>query len=62
MKQEIMMWAVVNNVRQEVCLTDRGEPSIHRVRQQARWWLERNRGRGNTAARVRRVKVTIEGA
>jgi hypothetical protein len=61
MKQEIMMWAVINNVTQEV-VARCGDPSIHNTRDDARWFCNEEKLLGNTAARVRRVKVTIEEA
>ena len=62
MKQEIMMWAVINNVTQEVATVGKNELSIHHTRRAARHWLCFAQDRDNTAARVRRVKVTIEEA
>ena len=63
MKQEIMMWAVINNVTQEVFPTNsEGELCMFNSRRFTRKWAVFLKSEGNTAARVRRVKVTIEEA
>ena len=62
MKQEIMMWAVINNVTQEVASDSWGAPSLFDNRRYARIDCASEKETGNTAARVRRVKVTIEEA
>jgi hypothetical protein len=62
MKQEIMMWAVINNVTQEVVISKNDRPHIYSTRGDARFFCGHEKHYGNTAARVRRVKVTIEEA
>lgn len=61
MKQEIIMWAVINNVTQEVVKSS-GDPLLRIRRSDARFFCGHEKYKGNTAARVRRVKVTVEDA
>lgn len=62
MKQEIMMWAVINSVTQEVVKSSADKPLLHIRRSDARFFCGHEKYKGNTAARVRRVKVTVEDA
>lgn len=62
MKQEIMMWAVINNVTQEVAIYAHDKLSLHQRREDARFHCGHEKYHGNTAARVRKVKVTVEDA
>jgi hypothetical protein len=62
MKQELIMWAVINNVTQKV-LVDAGYPILYPTRDEARNRVKTEKYYfGNTNARVRKVKVTIEEA
>jgi hypothetical protein len=60
MKQEIMMWAVINKVTQKLTTINYMEPSLHMTRSDARDWMAYQKASGHPAARVRRVKVTVE--
>ena len=61
MKQEIMMWAVIDSVAQKVLKRPSGGMAVHARRDDARFLCGYEKRRGNTAARVHRVKVTVEG-
>jgi hypothetical protein len=62
MKQELIMWAVIDSVAQEVVISKAGRPHFYSRRSDARFFCGYEKYYGNTAARVRRVKVTIEEA
>jgi hypothetical protein len=62
MKQELMMWAVINNVTQKLIINHDKSPEIHGTRGYARFSCDYEKRHGNSNARVRKVKVTIEEA
>lgn len=62
MKQVIELWAVIDSVTQEVCKTSRGVILLHAKKSDARFFCRHEKDKGNTAARVRRVKVTVQDA
>jgi hypothetical protein len=62
MKQELIMWAVINNVTQKVYLAGVSQPALYNKRSDARYWMGHKKYYGFPEARVRKVKVTIEEA
>jgi len=64
MKQELTMWAVIDNVNQQVITLGDSDPCllISNTRKYARVWYGHVKRHGNKTARVRKVKVTIEEA
>jgi len=59
-KEVIELWAVIDNVTQEVRRYADGEPAIFPTREGARVFHVRDKNSGRTSSRVRRVKVTIQ--
>jgi hypothetical protein len=62
MKQELIMWALINNVTQRVVIAKAGCPRFYLTRAEARFYCDEEKHHGNRNARVRKVKVTIEEA
>ena len=60
MKQELILWAVINNVTQKVIINCDKTPEIYCIRDDARFSCGYEKHHGNRNVRVRKVKVTIE--
>ena len=60
MKQELIMWAVINKVTQRIYLAGGSQPALYNKRSEARYWMGHKKYYGSPEARVRKVKVTIE--